>query len=158
MKRRRAPAYLTGTMVQRVPLAATAVVLALAATACGGSADRRAPKAKASVPRTYQQLVAANYKVLRPKQTRRLLRFADAFRACMHAHVPLGKPRVLPTRILMSLPAGAAAAAVLRFTGRCGAKLGDPPPGSSLLLRKHAIVLFLPKRCLLDPKVARAGP
>jgi len=108
------------------------------------------------LPKTYQQLVAANYKVLHPRQTRRLMRFADAFRACMvAAHVPLGEPKALPTRIVMSRPAGTPLGTLLRLTPRCGAKLGDPPPGSSLLLRKHAIVLFLPKRCLLDPKVVR---
>jgi hypothetical protein len=144
-------------MVRRASIAATVLVLALAASACGGSGNRRAAKPKPSAPKTYQQLVAANYKVLQPRQSRRLLRFAEGFRACMVAHVPLEEPQVLPTRILLPLPAGADSASVLPFTPRCGAKLGDPPPGSSLLVRKHAIVLFLPKRCLLDPKVVRGS-
>jgi hypothetical protein len=38
---------------------------------------------------------------------------------------------------------------------RCGTKLGGPPPGASLQARKHAVVLYLPKYCLLDRKVTR---
>jgi hypothetical protein len=148
-------------MVKRALVVAAALTLlavGLATAFLQGTGEGRAPKARASKPagsKTYQQLVAANYKVLRPRQTRRLLRFADAFQACMVAHVQLGEPKALATRIVMAVPGGAAPSVVLRFTGRCGAKLGDPPPGSSLLLRRHAIVLFLPKRCLLDPKVVR---
>jgi hypothetical protein len=142
-------------MVRRALIAAAVLVLALAATACGGSGGGRRPKAKPPAPKTYQQLVAANYKVLRPKQSRRLLRFAQDFRACMVAHVPLGRPRALPTRILMAVPAGVPQSKIFLYTPRCGAQLGDPPPGSSLLLRGHVMVLFLPKRCLLDPKVVR---
>jgi hypothetical protein len=148
-------------MVQRGPIAAAALVLlgvALAAALLRGTGDGSAPKTHESEPpKTYQQLVAANYKVLRPRQSRRLLRFAEAFHACMVTHIPLGEPKALPTRIRMALPVGAAPSAVLRLTARCGAKLGDPPPRSSLLIRKHVIVLFLPKRCLLDPKIVGAG-
>jgi hypothetical protein len=41
----------------------------------------------------------------------------------------------------------------------CGEELGDPPTSSSLQVRPSddRIVLYLPKQCLLDPKVARPG-
>jgi hypothetical protein len=40
----------------------------------------------------------------------------------------------------------------------CSAVLGDPPPGSSLVLtRAHSVELYLPKRCLLDRKVTSAS-
>ena len=141
-----------GALIGAAALALLAVALAVALLR-GHDNERRAPQA--ALPKTYQQLVTENYKVLHPRQTRRLLHFADAFHACMVAHIALGAPRALPTRILMKVPAGTAVAEVLRFTARCGAALGDPPPGSSLVLRKHLIVLFLPKRCLLDPKIVR---
>ena len=115
----------------------------------GHARPSRRPSAK-----TYQQLVAENYKVLRPAQSRRLLRWAQAFRRCMATRVPLGEASTLPTRIVMALR-GAVTPAMLRLGVRCGTKLGDPPPGSSLQFRKRVVVLYLPKRCLLDRKTLR---
>jgi hypothetical protein len=139
-------------------LAALALVGVLIAAALLRAEDDSRPRAR-SEPRasakTYEQLVAANYKVLRPRQTRRLLRFAEAFQNCVARSIGLHEPNVLPTRIEMALPEGTLTATVLRLTARCGAKLGDPPRDASLQVRKHAIVLYLPKRCLLDPKTVR---
>jgi hypothetical protein len=99
-------------MVKRALIDATALALLAVALAIvllrSHDNERRAPQA--ALPKTYQQLVAENYKVLHPRQTRRLLHFADAFHACMVAHIPLGAPRALPTRILMKVPAGTAVA------------------------------------------------
>ena len=103
--------------------------------------------------KTYQELLAANYEVLTGEQTGRLLRFADGVHACMSKDVAVRKPRPLRTRIVMTLRAGTSSQAVARAALACGSKLGGPPKGSSLVVRKRLVVLFLPKYCLLDGKV-----
>ena len=107
-----------------------------------------------AVKSSYAQLVAKNYKVLSPKQSRRLMNFAVGVHACMTKRVRLGEPEPKNTKIVMALPASASMRAIAQAGIACGTKLGGPPPGSSLQARKHAVVLFLPKCCLLDRKVA----
>ena len=109
--------------------------------------------------KTYAQLVAANYKILKPQQSARLLRYADAAFACMSQDLELGNPETSPTKIVMTLPSGTKPFAVIRSMGRCAKKIGDPPSGSSFQLRGQAVILYLPKYCILDKKtIARAGP
>jgi hypothetical protein len=108
-------------------------------------------------PKTYAELAAANYRVLSAKQSRRLLAFADAYVACMAKKgVGLGRPQPQAKKIVMALPPGVSAMAALPQSVACGEALGDPPKGSSLVQRKSGktIELYLPKRCLLDRKVA----
>jgi hypothetical protein len=118
---------------------------------------------RAAGKKTYAQLTAANYKILKPKQTSRLLRYADAAYACMSKQLDLGRPRPLRTKIVMTLPPGATAAAVARLGVRCAMTIGDPPPNASFQVRGHAVILYLPKYCILDKKVvaldrARSAP
>jgi hypothetical protein len=130
----------------------------------GGSAarttgDMRGKASQASGKRTYAQLVAANYKILEPQQSTRLLRYADAAFACMSQDLELGKPRTSPTKIVMTLPPGTKPSAVIRSMGRCATKIGDPPAGSSFQLRRHAVIVYLPKYCILDKKtIAHTAP
>jgi hypothetical protein len=145
-----------------VPAAAIALGGAVAgvvlATHGGGGEAARVKNEKPRKPqresgnKTYAQLVAENYKVLKPQQSKRLLQYADAAYACMSKDLELRKPRVSPTRIVMALPSGTNASAVIRSMGRCAAKIGDPPLGSTFLLRGHRIILYLPKYCILDKK------
>jgi hypothetical protein len=141
-------------------LALAAAVTALALRDHGSPRNDRGSARKAALPsphaKSYAELVAANYKVLKPKQTRRLLRFAEAIHACMAKRIALGPPRPLPTRIVMALPANAVLQHVAELGLQCGTKLGDPPKDASLQTRKHAVVLYLPKYCILDRKVATA--
>jgi hypothetical protein len=145
-------------MGRKLALVAAAIALALVAAMVvavvreGSGSHGQARPRQPHRQKTYAELVAANYKVLKPKQSRRLLRFAQAFHTCMAEQIDLGEPRPLPTRILMALPADAAPQRVARLGLRCGAKLGDPPPGASLQIRKHVVVLYLPKYCILDRK------
>jgi hypothetical protein len=101
--------------------------------------------------KTYQELLAANYEVLTGEQTGRLLRFADGVHACMSKDVAVRKPRPLRTRIVMTFVPVRAPRLLLwphwRVEARWAAK------GSSLVVRKRLVVLFLPKYCLLDGKV-----
>jgi hypothetical protein len=106
-------------------------------------------------PRTYAELVAANYKVLSHAQSLRLIRFADEFTACMvRRGIALGDPRPSPTKIVMQLPRGVPGTRILQVGVACGESLGGPPKGASLVQPKNGkkIELYLPKRCLLDKK------
>jgi hypothetical protein len=118
-----------------------------------GKAQKAPKPQRAAGRKTLAQLTAANYKILKPKQTARLLRYADAAYACMSKQLDLGKPRPLRTKIVMTLPPGAKAAAVLQLGLRCAMAIGDPPPDASFQLRGHAVILYLPKYCILDKKV-----
>jgi hypothetical protein len=109
--------------------------------------------------KTYAQLVAANYRILTPQRSSRLLRYADAAFACMSHDVKLGRPRTSPTKIVMTLPSGTKPSAVIRSMGRCAMKIGDPPADSSFQLRGHAMIVYFPKYCILDKKtIAPTAP
>lgn len=108
-------------------------------------------------PRTYADLVAANYKVLSPVQSRRLIRFADEFAACVVGKgVALGAPKPSPTKIVMRLPGSVTTTRIGQVTLTCAESLGGPPKDASLVQPKsgQTIELYLPKRCLLDRKTA----
>ena len=114
-------------------------------------------KASRGSGKTYAQLVAANYKILKPQQSR-LLRYADTAFACMSEDLELGNPRTSPTKIVMTLPSGTTPSAVIRSMGRCATRIGDPPAGASFQLRGQTVIVYLPKYCILDKKtIARAG-
>ena len=132
----------------------------------GGSAPAVSPTgdmpgeaSRTSGKKTYAQLVAANYKVLKPQQSARLLRYADAAFACMSQDLELGNPQTSPTKIVMTLPSGTKPSAVIRSMGRCATRIGDPPAGSSFQLRGQSVIVYLPKYCILDKKtIARTAP
>jgi hypothetical protein len=160
-------------MLRRRPLLFAAAAIALAAAGAGvvlatqGGSSRAAgttgaapgKASQASGKNTYAQLVAANYRILKPKQSTRLLRYAAAAFACMSRDLALGKPRTSPTKIVMTLPPGAKPSAVLRSMGRCAMTIGDPPSGSSFQFRGNAVLVYLPKYCILDKKtIARTAP
>lgn len=144
------------------------VALALVLTAAGTvwyvaarydeEKQERSDEAKATAAKQSEaQLAEANYKVLTSGKTRRLLRYADAAYACLSKELDIGKPRSLQTRIVMDLPAGFTPAAVAQLSLKCAATIGDPPKDSSFQVRGDAVILYLPKYCLLDPKVDRAS-
>jgi hypothetical protein len=121
--------------------------------------DTPGKASQASGKKTYAQLVAANYRILKPQQSARLLRYADAAFACMSQDLELGNPRTSPTKIVMTLPSGTSPSAVIRSMGRCSTRIGDPPAGSSFQLRGQAVIIYLPKYCILDKKtIARTAP
>jgi hypothetical protein len=159
-------------MLQRRPvlvLAAAVVVggavagVVLASHGGGGERARTAsekPRKPQRAPekKTYAQLVAENYKVLKPQQSTRLLHYAEAAYACMSKDLELRKPRLSATRIVMALPAGTTASETIQSMGRCAAKIGDPPLGSTFLVRGHNVIVYLPKYCILDKKTLARTP
>jgi hypothetical protein len=138
-------------------LGAAAVVVATALVLVSHRGSP-APKPAASGD-SYARLVAANYRVLTPAQTTRLLRFANALRACLAGRgIELAKPVAANTRLRLAIPAGVDRQRLLTAAIACGDRLGGPPTGASLQLRPHvqSLLLYLPKRCLLDRKTAAA--
>ena len=85
--------------------------------------------------------------------------YADAAFACMSQDLELGNPRTSPTKIVMTLPSGTKPSAVIRSMSRCATRIGDPPATSSFQLRGQAVIVYLPKYCILDKKtIARTAP
>jgi hypothetical protein len=88
----------------------------------------------------------------------RLVGWARRFRTCMARQgFPLAEPVAHPKEIDLTLERPAPASGLMSKVVVCGDALGEPPRDSSLQLRPGRLVLYLPRRCLLDPKVATAG-
>ena len=123
-------------------LAAALLAAAFVAAACGGSL--RSDDAR------------GNYRILTARETTTLLQFARSVQRCAVAQgLRLEAPKVSRTRIEL-LPVGhwSLHAAVVAI-GACEPKTGPPPAKSSLVANRSGITVFVPKRCLLDPKVAK---
>jgi hypothetical protein len=96
----------------------------------------------------------SNEKVLTRAQSERLVRWAGEFRSCLEQRgYAIGEVELAKTRIELAVPPGTAFQPLLHDGVACGESLGDPPPASSLQTFPRRIVLYLPKRCLLDPNV-----
>jgi hypothetical protein len=91
-------------------------------------------------------------------ESSRLVTWAETFRGCMLTKgVSLGKLETTETQIRMALPASSVDVDhLLADTEGCGERQSGPPHRSSLQYRPGEIVLYLPKRCLLDKKVTAA--
>jgi hypothetical protein len=125
---------------------AAVVCTALVAAGCAGThaRERAAPAA------------GSNEKQLTHAQSVRLVEWARTFRACMTDRgTMLGAVTPRSTRIDMQLASSVQASDVLPGLTACGERQGGPPQNTSLQYRPGRIVLYLPKRCLLDPKVAQ---
>ena len=137
-----------------VALAAVGLMLGAALVVQSRRQHAAPPSPTATTARTYAQLAAANYKVLSPARSWSLLAFATAFRACaVRRGIALGEPRPSHTRITMRLAGSVDRQRLVRVVDVCGDALGGPPLDSSLQYRPsaHAMLLYLPKWCLLDP-------
>ena len=124
----------------------------------GGKAEARWPAAarqpqkEKKKEKTYAELVAANYKILKPDQTKRLLAYANAAYACLSKQIEIGKPRPSPTKIAMTFSSAAKPRTVARVGLVCALKIGDPPDDSTFQVRGHTVIVYLPKYCILDKK------
>jgi hypothetical protein len=99
--------------------------------------------------------VAGNFRTLSPAKSRELVRFAEKFRACVVARgISVDPPVASSTRIALAVHERMSVEQLAGKTTPCGEKLGGPPSKASLQVRSpKLILLYLPKRCLLDPKV-----
>ena len=119
---------------------------ALIATRDDTPAPRQASPAKATPVDNRFRLSRA--------ESERLVDWAARFRSCMARRgVVLGKPVAHPKQIDLAIIRAPARPALLRSVPTCGDALGEPPRRSSLQLRPGKLVLYLPRRCLLDKRV-----
>jgi hypothetical protein len=95
---------------------------------------------------------AGNYRVLTPAQSRLLMSYSQTVYECVKtAGFPIGTPEPARTRIVMRLKGDAHAN--VQALMACDREVGPPPPRASLQARDGMIVLYLPRRCLLDEHV-----
>jgi hypothetical protein len=103
--------------------------------------------------------LASNQIRLSHAQSVRLVDWAARFRACMARRgVVLAEPVAHEKEIDLAIVRAPARPAMNRSVFTCGDALGEPPRRSSLQLRPGKLILYLPRRCLLDKKVASGGP
>jgi hypothetical protein len=97
------------------------------------------------------QLAAKNDRTLSVAESRRLLRYAETEYRCIVAHDgQITAPVASRTRITMTAP-GRSADELVRVMTACDPEVGAPPPGASLQARPGQVLVYVPKRCLLDP-------
>jgi hypothetical protein len=126
-------------------------VLLLASVACGGKSSASAPGGRTSTTASGDD----NQIRLTAAESSRLVEWAETFRSCMLTKGnALGPLETSETQIRMALAASVDVERLLADTESCGEAQGGPPHRSSLQYRPGEIVLYLPKRCLLDKKVA----
>jgi hypothetical protein len=136
--------------VQRgIATLATLGGIALAA----GCSDAQAPSA-ASPAGVAPSSSSSNERTLTHAQSVHLVQWATTWKRCMSDHGwALGQLTKAPTRLSMAVPEDAELMAVMHDSVACGDAQGGPPSKSSLQFRARTILLYLPKQCLLDPKV-----
>jgi hypothetical protein len=100
---------------------------------------------------TLAQLAAKNYRVLTKDQSRTLIRYAEGIHRCVVGHgAKIARPVAAATRITMRA-AGQSAKTLVHLLMACNPTVGAPPAKASLQARTGAVLVYLPKQCLLDP-------
>jgi hypothetical protein len=137
---------------------AAAVTVACALAGCGAGAEPGAPAGAMTSTGAPPGSSSTNERVLSAGDSARLVAWFRRFRSCLGEHGIETEQIVLARRELSLRTRTRVGASTL--VGRslpCGEALGDPPTNSSLQIRpgEDRVVLYLPKQCLLDPKVTR---
>jgi hypothetical protein len=100
------------------------------------------------------QLAAHNYRILSRHDSRSLIRFAEREYRCLAAKgVNISAPVASRARITMRAP-GQSAPSLARLQLQCDPRVGPPPAEATLQARSGQVLVFLPKRCLMDPTVS----
>jgi len=125
---------------------------------CGAGTELADLPGTGATTATASKSSVGNERVLSAVESRRLVAWLARFRACLGERGIETDPivvtrRELSLRTRKHLPTRS----LLNRTLPCGESLGDPPTDASLQVRPgdDRVVLYLPKQCLLDPKVAR---
>jgi predicted small lipoprotein YifL len=141
--------------------ASLAAALALAAlstcTGCGGSGPADTNAASETEQTALSTRVRRNQTVLSANESRALLAWAERLRSCLSHRGIRTTLHVTRRDISLAVEGKAPIETLLKEGTRCGDSLGGPPPRSSLQAFKGMYVVYLPKQCLLDPKVARTA-
>jgi hypothetical protein len=131
------------------------VIALVLASGCGTTNRTASPRSAPSS--TKSDPPASNERVLTHEQSQRLVDWAESLRSCLNEQgLEVGKPSVTRTQIVLAV-SGSKQHRLAGVAIRCGDGLGGPPAQSSLQIFPGHFVLYLPKQCLLDPKVAREG-
>jgi hypothetical protein len=100
--------------------------------------------------------IAQNQLVLTPAESRRLVRWLTRMRACLQARgIEVGQLHVTRKQLTLPVEPTLGRRALVRHGVACGEKLGGPARRSSLQAFRGRLILYLPRACILDPKVAR---
>jgi hypothetical protein len=136
------------------------VLAAVAATVgggCGTTTDRNegSGSTESATVLDGNRSFRSNQRRLTRAQSLKLVAWATSFRQCMvAAGTELGQLVKDETEIAMQLPESVEVGSLLRQTETCAERQGGPPRRASLQYQPAEIVLYLPKQCLLDKKVA----
>jgi hypothetical protein len=135
------------------PVAVAAAAAAVALTGCGGGTTAvHGGPTPATIP------LAANQLVLTPAESRRLLGWVERLRACLVARaVQVGELRATRKQVTLPVDRSLARRVLVRDAVACGAKLGGPPRQSSLQAFRGRVIVYLPRACILDAKVAASA-
>jgi hypothetical protein len=137
-------------MLHRLGLTAALITCSLCA-ACGGAS---LGAASSTTPAPATVTGDSNQVRLTPAESLRLVAWAGTFRTCMISEgASLGPLEKSETQIRMEVPASVVVSDLLEETNVCGERQGGPPHRSSVQYRPGEIIIYLPKRCLLDKKV-----
>jgi hypothetical protein len=91
--------------------------------------------------------------VLTVRESQHLVSWSAELRRCLLSHeLAVGRLRVSRTQIQIPVMRGAWKT-ILRNVLACAEPLGGPPARSSVQAFADKVVVYLPKRCLLDKKV-----
>jgi hypothetical protein len=100
---------------------------------------------------TLAELAANNYRTLSRHESRLLVRFAAReYRCLVSKGLHVSAPVVSRTRITMRAP-GRSARSLARLELACDPQVGPPPARATLQARDGQVLVYLPKRCLIDP-------
>jgi hypothetical protein len=137
---------------------AVAAVIGVGAAAAVIASRKDAPAhpAAAAAAANAKPSLASNQIRLSRAESVRLVDWASRFRSCMARRgVKLAAPVAHEKEIDLVIVRAPARAVLMRSVPICGDALGEPPRRSSLQVRPGKLILYLPRRCLLDKKVAR---
>jgi hypothetical protein len=134
-------------------LAGTAAALAFARLT-GPEAQRQVSRTPAKSPALGRSKQVDNRIQLSHRESLGLVSWAKRLRACLDRRgVQVGEPVAYAKQIDLRLHSEGSPTELSPTITGCGDSLGQPPRRSSLQFKPGKLVLYLPRQCLLDPKV-----
>ena len=139
-------------------LAGTAAALVFARLT-GPEAERQTSRTPAKSPAAAGRSKQVDNRIqLSHRESLGLVSWARQLRACLDRHgIQVGEPVAYAKQIDLRLHSEGSPTELSPTITRCGDSLGQPPRRSSLQFRPGKLVLYLPRQCLLDPKVRTPG-
>jgi len=151
-----------GAALLAAALVGTFATLVFARASTPSAETERPPRSTVSSPPSTRRPSGAqgdNRYLLSEAESQRLVTWAGKFRACLGERgFRVGEPVAYAKQIELRLYSAASPEELVPTTTACGVSLGEPPRRSSLQFRPGKLILYLPKQCLLDPKVRSSAP